>query len=76
MCEDIQADVEDGQLQIFYILAFILQGDVFARPGRFAQLISVRVSCLLLNIQVFAEFELNPPQLQFPASFLSGFWRF
>uniref|UniRef100_A0A674NEH1 Serine/threonine-protein kinase 11-interacting protein n=1 Tax=Takifugu rubripes TaxID=31033 RepID=A0A674NEH1_TAKRU len=28
VCEDIQADVEDGQLQFFYILAFILQGDV------------------------------------------------
>lgn len=27
MCEDIQADVEDGQLQFFYILAFVLQGD-------------------------------------------------
>lgn len=29
MCEDIQADVEDGQLQFFYILAFVLQGDSF-----------------------------------------------
>lgn len=28
VCEDIQADVEDGQLQFFYILAFVLQGDV------------------------------------------------
>lgn len=28
MCEDIQADVEDGQLQFFYILAFVLQGDI------------------------------------------------
>lgn len=28
MCEDIQADVEDGQLQFFYILAFVLRGDV------------------------------------------------
>lgn len=27
MCEDIQADVEDGQLQFFYMLAFVLQGD-------------------------------------------------
>ena len=27
MCEDIQEDVEDGQLQFFYILAFVLQGD-------------------------------------------------
>lgn len=27
VCEDIQADVEDGQLQFFYILAFVLQGD-------------------------------------------------
>lgn len=35
MCEDIQADVEDGQLQFFYILAFVLQGDVSARPGSF-----------------------------------------
>nr|XP_046238382.1 serine/threonine-protein kinase 11-interacting protein isoform X4 [Scatophagus argus] len=25
VCEDIQADVEDGQLQFFYILAFVLQ---------------------------------------------------
>lgn len=28
VCEDIQADVEDGQLQFFYILAFVLQGDM------------------------------------------------
>lgn len=27
VCEDIQADVEDGQLQFFYVLAFVLQGD-------------------------------------------------
>lgn len=27
MCTDIQADVEDGQLQYFYVLAFVLQGD-------------------------------------------------
>lgn len=27
VCEDIQADMEDGQLQFFYILAFVLQGD-------------------------------------------------
>ncbi|KAM9836279.1 serine/threonine-protein kinase 11-interacting protein isoform 2-T2 [Aulostomus maculatus] len=27
VCEDIQADVEDGQLQFFYILAFVLQED-------------------------------------------------
>lgn len=27
VCEDIQADVEDGQLQFFYLLAFVLQGD-------------------------------------------------
>lgn len=33
MCEDIQADVEDGQLQFFYILAFVFQGDVRARPA-------------------------------------------
>lgn len=33
VCEDIQADVEDGQLQFFYVLAFVLQGDVCARPG-------------------------------------------
>lgn len=31
MCEDIQADVEDGQLQFFYILAFVLQGDHSAK---------------------------------------------
>lgn len=35
VCEDIQADVEDGHLQFFYLLAFVLQGDVPARPGRF-----------------------------------------
>uniref|UniRef100_A0A8C2XPG4 Serine/threonine-protein kinase 11-interacting protein n=1 Tax=Cyclopterus lumpus TaxID=8103 RepID=A0A8C2XPG4_CYCLU len=29
VCEDIQADVEDGQLQFFYILAFVLQEDVW-----------------------------------------------
>lgn len=29
VCEDIQADVEDGQLQFFYILAFVLQDDVW-----------------------------------------------
>ncbi|XP_029696317.1 serine/threonine-protein kinase 11-interacting protein [Takifugu rubripes] len=29
VCEDIQADVEDGQLQFFYILAFILQDSVW-----------------------------------------------
>ncbi|CAN9498117.1 unnamed protein product [Ophioblennius macclurei] len=29
VCEDMQADVEDGQLQFFYILAFILQEDVW-----------------------------------------------
>lgn len=29
VCEDIQADVEDGQLQFFYVLAFVLQGDVW-----------------------------------------------
>ncbi|XP_060888124.1 serine/threonine-protein kinase 11-interacting protein isoform X2 [Labrus mixtus] len=29
VCEDIQADVEDGQLQFFYMLAFILQDDVW-----------------------------------------------
>ncbi|KAM9334363.1 serine/threonine-protein kinase 11-interacting protein [Symphorus nematophorus] len=27
VCDDIQADVEDGQLQFFYILAFVLQED-------------------------------------------------
>ncbi|XP_075904648.1 serine/threonine-protein kinase 11-interacting protein isoform X2 [Nelusetta ayraudi] len=27
VCADIQADVEDGQLQYFYLLAFVLQGD-------------------------------------------------
>ncbi|XP_028987169.1 serine/threonine-protein kinase 11-interacting protein isoform X2 [Betta splendens] len=27
VCEDIQADVEDGQLQFFYILAFVLKDD-------------------------------------------------
>ncbi|XP_037552255.1 serine/threonine-protein kinase 11-interacting protein [Nematolebias whitei] len=27
VCEDIQADVEDGQLQFFYLLAFVLQED-------------------------------------------------
>ncbi|XP_047432374.1 serine/threonine-protein kinase 11-interacting protein isoform X2 [Mugil cephalus] len=29
VCEDIQADVEDGQLQFFYILAFVLQEDAW-----------------------------------------------
>ncbi|XP_041834979.1 serine/threonine-protein kinase 11-interacting protein isoform X2 [Melanotaenia boesemani] len=29
VCEDIQADVEDGQLQFFYILAFVLQEDMW-----------------------------------------------
>ncbi|KAK2857023.1 hypothetical protein Q5P01_005758 [Channa striata] len=29
VCEDIQADVEDGQLQLFYILAFVLQDDMW-----------------------------------------------
>uniref|UniRef100_UPI0037E8D0BE serine/threonine-protein kinase 11-interacting protein n=1 Tax=Semicossyphus pulcher TaxID=241346 RepID=UPI0037E8D0BE len=29
VCEDIQADVEDGQLQFFYVLAFILQDDIW-----------------------------------------------
>ncbi|XP_059183624.1 LOW QUALITY PROTEIN: serine/threonine-protein kinase 11-interacting protein [Centropristis striata] len=29
VCEDIQADVEDGQLQFFYIMAFVLQEDVW-----------------------------------------------
>ncbi|XP_045915214.1 serine/threonine-protein kinase 11-interacting protein isoform X2 [Micropterus dolomieu] len=29
VCEDIQADVEDGQLQFFYILAFVLQEDIW-----------------------------------------------
>ncbi|XP_062417579.1 serine/threonine-protein kinase 11-interacting protein-like [Pungitius pungitius] len=29
VCEDIQADVEEGQLQFFYILAFVLQGDMW-----------------------------------------------
>lgn len=29
MCEDIQADVEDRQLQFFYILAFVLQEDIW-----------------------------------------------
>ncbi|XP_034533610.1 serine/threonine-protein kinase 11-interacting protein isoform X2 [Notolabrus celidotus] len=29
VCEDIQADVEDGQLQFFYMLAFILQEDLW-----------------------------------------------
>ncbi|KAG7503586.1 hypothetical protein JOB18_041325 [Solea senegalensis] len=29
VCDDIQADVEDGQLQFFYILAFILQEDIW-----------------------------------------------
>lgn len=29
VCEDIQADVEDGQLQFFYILAFVLQDDIW-----------------------------------------------
>lgn len=29
VCEDIQADVEDGQLQFFYVLAFVLRGDFF-----------------------------------------------
>lgn len=50
MCEDIQADVEDGQLQFFYVLAFVLQGDVCARPG------SVGVSHLSLSLWVFGVF--------------------
>ncbi|XP_076579725.1 serine/threonine-protein kinase 11-interacting protein isoform X1 [Chaetodon auriga] len=29
VCEDIQADVEDGQLQFFYILAFVLREDIW-----------------------------------------------
>ncbi|XP_078099700.1 serine/threonine-protein kinase 11-interacting protein isoform X2 [Sander vitreus] len=29
VCEDIQADVEDGQLQFFYILAFVRQEDIW-----------------------------------------------
>ncbi|KAM9328061.1 serine/threonine-protein kinase 11-interacting protein isoform 2-T2 [Pholidichthys leucotaenia] len=29
VCEDIQADVEEGQLQFFYILAFVLQEDIW-----------------------------------------------
>ncbi|XP_029302086.1 LOW QUALITY PROTEIN: serine/threonine-protein kinase 11-interacting protein [Cottoperca gobio] len=29
VCEDIQADVEDGQLQFFYILAFVLQENIW-----------------------------------------------
>uniref|UniRef100_A0A3P8P7H4 Serine/threonine-protein kinase 11-interacting protein n=1 Tax=Astatotilapia calliptera TaxID=8154 RepID=A0A3P8P7H4_ASTCA len=29
VCEDIQADVEDGQLQFFYVLAFVLQEDIW-----------------------------------------------
>lgn len=34
VCEDIQADVEDGQLQFFYILAFVLQGDTFTYSAK------------------------------------------
>lgn len=34
MCEDIQADVEEGQLQFFYILAFVLQGDKSADAAK------------------------------------------
>ncbi|XP_019712153.1 serine/threonine-protein kinase 11-interacting protein isoform X2 [Hippocampus comes] len=30
VCEDIQTDVEDGQLQFFYILAFLLQENTWA----------------------------------------------
>ncbi|XP_054480058.1 serine/threonine-protein kinase 11-interacting protein isoform X3 [Anoplopoma fimbria] len=29
VCDDIQADVEDGQLQFFYILAFVLQEEIW-----------------------------------------------
>ncbi|XP_034034142.1 serine/threonine-protein kinase 11-interacting protein [Thalassophryne amazonica] len=29
VCEDIQADVEEGQLQFFYLLAFVLQEDIW-----------------------------------------------
>ncbi|XP_047210933.1 serine/threonine-protein kinase 11-interacting protein isoform X2 [Girardinichthys multiradiatus] len=29
VCEDIQADVEDGQLQFFYVLAFVLQEEMW-----------------------------------------------
>lgn len=31
VCADIQADVEDGQLQYFYLLAFVLQGNIAAQ---------------------------------------------
>lgn len=31
VCADIQADVEDGQLQYFYLLAFVLQGNTAAQ---------------------------------------------
>lgn len=34
VCEDIQADVEDGQLQFFYILAFILQGNMTTNSAK------------------------------------------
>lgn len=34
VCEDIQADVEDGQLQFFYILAFVLQGELFTHSAK------------------------------------------
>ncbi|XP_012714356.2 serine/threonine-protein kinase 11-interacting protein isoform X1 [Fundulus heteroclitus] len=30
VCEDIQADVEDGQLQFFYILAFVLREEIWS----------------------------------------------
>lgn len=49
VCEDIQADVEDGQLQFFYILAFILQGDISITRRRLAEadLLSPAFLCLV-----------------------------
>lgn len=45
MCEDIQADVEDGQLQFFYVLAFVLQGDICARSRRLRRVPSLLCGC-------------------------------
>uniref|UniRef100_A0A3Q1K221 Serine/threonine-protein kinase 11-interacting protein n=1 Tax=Anabas testudineus TaxID=64144 RepID=A0A3Q1K221_ANATE len=49
VCEDIQADVEDGQLQFFYILAFVLQGDMSAFSLTSSLMLATRETLYLLR---------------------------
>lgn len=68
VCEDIQADMEDGQLQFFYILAFVLQGDASSHSS----VMHISRLCVMTCVDIMNHMSSSSEYKSVLSSFKSG----